>query len=93
MLGRSLTLKEKEKMMRMHYKEIEINMPNTIKYLNDRVWHGFDGTYYVSSIASSTGEFMAREYNETTFKNTYGKYLIDLKLCRRQGVRWVQGCN
>ena len=32
MLGRSLTPKEKENMMRMHYKEIEINMPNTIKY-------------------------------------------------------------
>ena len=53
-------------MVRMHYKDIEKNMPKTIKYLNDRVWHGYDGTYHVLSISPGTGEFMAREYRETS---------------------------
>ena len=38
------------------------------------VFHAYDGKYYVSSI-SSTGEFFASEFDQSTFNSTYGKYL------------------
>ena len=72
---RLLTFAEKEKIKEnLSYKEITICFPKSTKYMGDRVWHGYDSKYYVSS-CSEANEFYAREYNVADFLSTYLNYI------------------
>src|SRR5688572_18606935 len=47
---RELNKEERKKIKNsLSYKEIELCLPNSTKYMADRVWHGYDSKYYVSS--------------------------------------------